>query len=313
MDLSVIIVNWNSVGHLRKCLASIYGQPPSMEFEVIVVDNASYDGSAEMMAAEFPQGRFVQSAENAGFAAANNQGFAHAAGRALLFLNPDTEVHAGAIDTLYGCLELPGVGVVGAKLLNTDGSVQDSCIQRFPTILNQALDAEPLRRAFPEAAMWGMRPLFHKQSGPVEVEVISGACMMLLRETFEQVGRFTAEYFMYAEDLDLCYKCVQAGRTNYYEDRAVVVHHGGVSTGSAGQSNFSAVTMRKSLLRFFELHYGTLPALGYRASVVAVAAVRCALLAASGLFGSDPMRRNALSRWKALLEWGVGAPAGPKG
>jgi N-acetylglucosaminyl-diphospho-decaprenol L-rhamnosyltransferase len=137
-ELSIIIVNWNSKDFVRKCVQSIMANLMDFAFEIIVVDGASYDGCGEMLMREFPEVRFIQSDKNVGFARASNLGFEQSSGNCLLFLNPDTEVVGPAISILRtALLELDQAGIVGAKLLNTDGSVQTSCIQAFPTILNQ--------------------------------------------------------------------------------------------------------------------------------------------------------------------------------
>jgi len=310
MDLSIIIVNWKSVAYLEKCLVSVFANTAGVGFEVIVVDNASFDGSGEMIARLYPQVKFVQSEYNLGFAGANNLGFGHSSGHALLFLNPDTEVTGSAVATLLDVLERkPDAGIVGAKLLNSDGTVQTSCIQRFPSIVNQAIDSDVLRNAFPKLHVWGTWPLLEKQTGPVSVEVISGACMMARRSAFEQVGLFSTDYFMYSEDVDLCYKFHRTGFKNFYVDEAKVVHHGGGSTSTNGQSHFSTVVMRESLLRFFTLRRGRFYAAAYRVSVVVMSTVRCAILATGLLLIRDRDIRNALSRWGAILRWGIGIDA----
>ena len=306
-NLSIIIVNWNSLAHLDKCLTSIYENTHGLDFEVIVVDNASFDGSEDLIASRFPQAKFVQSQTNLGFAGANNLGVGQSSGRTLLFLNPDTEVIGNALPALFAALEqVRDAGVVGAKLLNSDGTIQTSCIQRFPSVLNQAIDAELLRTVFPKLRVWGIWPLLEKQSSPVAVEVISGACMMVMRSAFEQVGQFSTDYFMYTEDVDLCFKFHQAGLKNYYVDDAVVTHHGGASSSANGQSHFSAVVMRDSLFKFFLLRHGGLYAMAYRTTVVLASMVRCAILAGGLLLSRQDRLRNALSRWIAVLRWAMG-------
>jgi hypothetical protein len=312
MDLSIIIVNWNSKAYLERCLASIYANTRDLDFKVIVVDNASFDGCGEMLANRFPQVHFIQSPANVGFARANNIGYARALGDVLLFLNPDTEIVGDALPTLFEALiRAPRAGVVGAKLLNSDGTVQMSCIQRFPSILNQAIDADLLRTAFPRLRVWGTWPLLEKQPAPVPVDVISGACMMVRRNVFEQVGVFSTGYFMYSEDIDLCFKIHEAGFSNYYVDDATVVHHGGTSTGASGQSHFSAVVMRDALARFFVLRRGKAYAAAFRASVVLSSVTRCAILGAGVILTSprNSRLRDALSRWTAVLRWGIGIDA----
>ena len=141
MDLSIVIVNWNSVDFLCKCLTSVYANSKGTSFEVIVIDNASFDGCEEMIQNEFSLVRFIQSQKNLGFARANNLASEQATGKVLLFLNPDTEVIGPALQCMVDLLEsAPDAGLVGPKLLNTDLSVQMSCIQSFPSILNLALD-----------------------------------------------------------------------------------------------------------------------------------------------------------------------------
>lgn len=140
---------------------------------------------------------------------------------------------------------LPNVGAIGCKSFNADGSVQTSNIQAFPTIFNQMFNTELLRALFPKSPFWGMASLFSAQNEPAEVEVISGACIMLMRSLCENVGLFSEDYFMYAEDLDLCCKINRAGYTNYYIPQASLTHFGGGSTDST-PSDFSVVMMWES-------------------------------------------------------------------
>src|SRR5690348_3920993 len=211
-DLSILIVNWNSVAFLRDCLESIYANTKAIQFEVVVVDNASHDGCEQMLATEFGSVRFIQSGSNLGFARANNLAFQASSGRNVLFLNPDTEVLGSALERLVRFLdENPRAGIVGPKLLNSDGSIQTSCIRSFPTILNEALDTDLLRRLFPRSRWWGIGPLFENRTAPAAVDAVSGASLMIRRNVFEAAGLFTTSYFMYAEDVDLCFKARRAG------------------------------------------------------------------------------------------------------
>ncbi|MBE0540481.1 MAG: glycosyltransferase family 2 protein [Verrucomicrobia bacterium] len=309
MDLSVIIVNWNSREYLRKCVASIVAQTHGLEYEIIVIDSASYDGSDQMLRDEYPQVRFIQSRENLGFARANNQAYAISRGEYLLFLNPDTEVVGPAINVLHSALKcLPDAGAVGGKLLNTDGTLQTSCVQAFPSILNQLLNVEAFRRLTPRARLWGMRAVFESNGKPSKVEMISGACLMMRRSVFERVGRFSPDYFMYAEDVDLCYKARQAGFTNYYLGDAVVVHHGGGSSQQA-RSNFSNIMMCDSVWRLFKKTRGRLYGLAYRVAMLVSAVVRLAVLVV--LFPAVQARRHrqawraAIRKWNAVMAWSL--------
>lgn len=316
-QLSVIIVNWNSKDYLRKCLQSVYANTRGISFEVIVVDGASFDGCGEMLARGFPQVRFIQAGKNLGFAKANNLGFAQAQGDCVLFLNPDTEIVGDAISTLHDFLKKTGdAGIVGAKLLNTDGSVQTSCIQTFPKILNQLLDAEILRRAFPRLSFWGMAPLYSGSKTPAEVEVISGACLMLTQTTFQKIGQFSDDYFLYAEDLDLCYKSRLKGFKNYYAPDAVIVHHGGGSSRQ-NQSVFSTVMMRESVYRFLKKFRGVGYGAAFRASVAAGALGRLMLLLLlfpiRAIRGDAATARDGIRRWTAILKWTFGLERSVKG
>src|SRR6267154_859197 len=231
IDLSIICVNWNSVDYLRQCLTSIYETTQGVSFEIIIVDNASPSGDVTILEREFPQIKLVRSEKNLGFAGANNLGFRQSAGQYVLFLNPDTKLIGPTIPILLRHVKaLPDAGVVGCKLLNSDLTVQLSSIQKFPTILNQALDAEYLRLRWPRCPLWEIAPLFEDDIILLKVRVIPGACMLLRRGVFEQVGMFTEDYFMYAEDIDLNYKLKQAGFTNYYVGETALIHYGGGSS-----------------------------------------------------------------------------------
>ena len=231
IDLSIIIVNWNSANYIRKCISSIYENTKGIDFEIVVVDNASYDECESILKSEFPHVIFVQSTRNIGFAKANNLGFKYSFGETLLFLNPDTEIIGPALNQMLSFLQsTPDAGAVGCKLLNSDLSLQTSCIQPYPTILNQVLDIEYLKLRCPKLKLWGIWPLFHNNGNPEEIEVVSGACIMIKRNTFDKVEQFSTDYFMYTEDIDLCYKINQAGYKIYYIDDANIIHHGGGST-----------------------------------------------------------------------------------
>jgi N-acetylglucosaminyl-diphospho-decaprenol L-rhamnosyltransferase len=310
VDLSIIIVNWKSADFLRQCLRTIYGVRRELRFEVIVIDNASFDGCRQLVENEFAEAKFVESSANLGFAGANNAAFEHATGRNVLFLNPDTEIVGLALESMVLTLDSnPFAGIAGCKLLNSDGSVQTSCIQAFPTVCNQLLDAEFLRLLFPRARIWGTGPLFKNSSLPVSVEVVSGACLMIKRAVFEQVGFFTTAYFMYGEDADLCYKVKQAGWTVEYLGNSQVIHHGGRSAG-ARESLFATVMMKQSLCEFIRRRQGKEQALLYRAFMAVAASIRLIIMSlifvlTLGLFRPAWIGR-AVEKWFNILRWALG-------
>lgn len=310
MDLSIIIVNWNSVEFLRRSLISVFAKTDGLEFEVIVVDNGSFDGCGEMLASEFPSVTFIQSPRNVGFAQANNLGVARSKGEAVLFLNPDTAVLGSAIVELWRSLEAsPEAGAVGARLVNGDSSLQTSCVQAFPTITNQVLDAEYLRRKFPFSPLWGISSLFASTNKNCEVECVSGACLMARRCALEQVGGLNTLYFMYAEDIDLCRRLNEFNWKVYFVPRAEVVHYGGQSAG-AQPSKFSAILTRESLFRYMKCWHGAAYAMVYRAIIGLVSVVRLSLIEFAIHCDPDLYRRAQLRgarlKWSYVLRWAIG-------
>ncbi|MEP6715438.1 MAG: glycosyltransferase family 2 protein, partial [Terriglobia bacterium] len=230
-DVSIVFVNWNSAPYLISAITSIYKHTQNLDFEIIVVDNASPSQDADLVKETFPEIQLIRSAANLGFGRANNLGFRTATGQYILFLNPDTRLISPAINVMLEELKsVARAGAIGCKLLNSDLSVQTSCIQTFPTILNQVLDADSLRNRWPKSRLWGTAPLYFDTEDAAEVEVISGACLMVKRHVFEEISQFTERYFMYAEDLDLCRKIVRAGYKNLYTGQAKVIHYGGGSS-----------------------------------------------------------------------------------
>ena len=308
MELSIIIVNWNSVSYLRKCIESVFANTRGIDFEVIVVDNASYDGCGEMLATNFPAVKFIQSAHNLGFAGANNLGFSHSSGDNLLFLNPDTEILGSALDVMLAALAaIPNAGAVGCKLLNPDLTVQTSCIQRFPTVLNQLLDTDYLIRRFPQVSMFGVRPLYFYRGTPEPVEVISGACIMTKRHVFDAVHKFNTEYFMYAEDLDLCFKIRKAGFRSYYVGEASVIHFGGTSTAKV--THFNDVVKRESVAMFLQKHSSKPASSLYRLSTLFVSILRLCIAAMLLAIGTPRGRASVdktFQKWIKILRWSVG-------
>jgi GT2 family glycosyltransferase len=310
--LSIIIVNWNSKAYVRKCLLSLDRFARSAH-QTIVVDGASFDGCGEMISREFPSVEFVQSPENVGFGRCNNLGAGKANGEYLLFLNPDTELTAGALEALLKVAEGDSdVGLVGARLLNTDGSLQTSCVQALPTPLNQALDSDFLRRLLPGSRFWGNAAAFASPT-PIQVAAVSGACMLIHRETFVSVGGFCPDYFMYAEDMHLCWEVSKLGKTVVYQPAAEIVHHGGGA--SAGDfSSFSCLEMRSALHHFIRCRQGVCAGFAYRMLIAVSALVRLTALSAAFSLQTGDHRsriRVSLSRWWTNLCWAL-RPSGQR-
>jgi GT2 family glycosyltransferase len=314
MDLSIIIVNWKSSAFVRKCIQSIYADSASLRCEILVVDNASGDDCGKMLASEFPDVVFIPSRKNLGFAGANNLAFERSIARNVLFLNPDTELLPGAIQEMLKALySAPEVALVGAQLLNTDLSLQDSCIQRFPTILNQLFDFDYLRKRCPPSDFFATRPFHDPQAVVTEVDCVSGACMLVKRDIFSAVGMFSNRYFMYTEDVDLCYKIRLAGKKVCYASLARVIHHGGRSSALEPQSHFATIVMRESRWRFMTAWYGGSYAMAYRLTTALSAIARILMLGTAIAVARNTERRSRLfaaaGKWFKVLRWSLGMEA----
>jgi GT2 family glycosyltransferase len=263
--LSVLIVNWNTCELLRTCLHSIHKFPPSEPFEVIVVDNASSDGSAEMVQREFPQVVLVPSPTNSGYARGNNMAFAAAAGEWLLTLNPDTEIMdsslQGAIDLLRAN---PKMGCLGARLVHPDGRTQKS-VRGWPTALGVLGDATGVGAQFPESRLGSYRLIGFDYELQQAAPQPMGTFLLFRREALQDVGDvrkpFDENFPIFFNEVDLLYRMHRAGWDCLYSPDVRVVHHGGESTKQVRKSMIWE--SHRSLVRFLRKHYRTpLNALG---------------------------------------------------
>jgi len=258
MDVSIIIVNWNTKGLLRDCLESVYGHAVDVNYEVIVIDNASSDGSADMVRDNFKQAVLIENKENRGFAAANNQGMAVAAGRYVLLLNSDTVVLDDAIAKTVRFADANSqAAVVGCQVLNPDGTIQPTCFM-FPSILNMILSSSYLSKLFPQSRFFGREAMtWWDRSDTRQVDVVTGCFMLVRREAIEQVGTMDERFFMYCEETDWCYRFRKDGWEVVFAPVGRIIHLGGQST--AKNPVAMTVQMRLSILKFIRKHSG-LPA-----------------------------------------------------
>ena len=225
MDLSIILVNWNTRDLLRACLFSLQDAlaVSPLRAEVIVVDNASSDRSAAMVAAEFPKVRLIANHENRNYAAGNNQGIAAADGRYLLLLNPDTEVPARALDALVAYLrEHPRVGAVSPALVYPDGRLQDS-VRGFPTPLAILGELTGLAQLFPEGPLGAYRPRSLPEDAPSPVDQPMASAFLIRRSSLDEVGSFDERFPLFFNDVDLCVRLKEAGWEIHYDPRVRVV------------------------------------------------------------------------------------------
>lgn len=256
MKLSIIIVSWNVKDDLSGCLASLKANRPSLPFEVIVVDNMSFDGTVAMVRQEYPDVAVIENHENKGFARANNQGIKQSRGQYVLLLNPDTIVSPGSLDRLVAFLDSnPDVGACGPKLLNADGSTQAS-VRRFPTyraaLYNQTIcRVMGLFRA--QYRKWMMKDFGYDRQ--MDVDQIMGAAMLIRRSVIDDVGGMDENFFMYYEEVDLCYRIKKPGRRIVFFPGAVITHLGGRSSSQVPLKRLMVLT---SLVAYFRKHRGKL-------------------------------------------------------
>ena len=256
MKLSIIIVSWNVCQDIINCLDSIYGCHASKPFEVIVIDNASSDGSTQEIRKKFPKVTCVANDKNYGFAGANNQGIKLAKGEYLLFLNPDTIMHSGASDYLVNFMDsTKDVGACGPKLLNEDGSLQRS-VRQFPsyrgalyrfTFLNHFKIFKNNYRN------WLMKEFDHKNQR--DVDQLMGAALLVRKSIIDKIGGFDENFFMYYEEVDLCYRIKQYGQRIVFLPQVCITHLGGRSSQQIPAAK--RIMMLRSLLEYFRKNHRT--------------------------------------------------------
>ena len=251
-EVSVIIVSYNTRELLRECIESILcEQGDGLGVEVIVVDNASADGSAAMVAERFPQVRLIANPDNRGFGAACNQGLEVARGRYALILNADIRAQPGALQRLVGFMDAhPDAAICGGQLRYPDGRIQPSCARDL-TLWWVFCEQSMLAKLFPRTRLFGGYWRTHWDfSATIETEQVMGACMMLRRP----LPRFDEDYFLYCEDTDLCYRVRQAGGKIYYVHDAVFVHH----LGASGESQRAQMVIyyNRGKERYFRKFHG---------------------------------------------------------
>lgn len=232
--VSVLIVSYNVRDYLLQCVEAIYANS-EVPLEVVVVDNASKDGSAEALAEKFPQAHLVRMRKNVGFGKANNAGFEHCRGRFVLLLNPDVDVSERCIGALADFLLVrPDVGAVGPRLLRPDGHLDQACRRGFPTPSTAFYRVVGLSRVFPHSRIFNRYNMGHLPPDKAhEIDSGTAACLMVRRVAVERIGLFDPAFFMYGEDLDLCYRLKEHGWKVFYLPGAEAVHVKGASTRQA--------------------------------------------------------------------------------
>lgn len=320
-DLSIVIVNWNTAQMTCECLQSVMAalaRPDSrtgtqtgtqtgghaLRAEVILIDNASADGSADRVAAEFPQVTLIRNATNRGFAAANNQGFAVARGRHILLLNSDTLVHGDALAASVSWLDAhPAVAALGIKALNGDGSTQMTCHQ-FPSLINQFLLASGLWKLKRPRVFGRYMMTDWARDSEREVEVISGCYLLVRRTVLDQVGVLDEDFFFFGEETDWCRRMRDAGWVLMFSPVGTFTHFGSVSAKKLNHKR--DVLLAGSKVRLHRKHGGP--------AAAAMAWAMAALFNASravfwtlraGLGGGTRARERATHFRRVVAELGV--------
>jgi len=314
IDVTVIVVSWNTCDILHNCLTAIYNETRDVTFEVIVVDNASTDGSAQMVMSEFPQVHLIMNSKNVGYAGANNQGIAKAHGRYVLLLNSDTFVLDNAIGKIVPFADNhPEAAVVGCRILNHDRTDQGSCF-RFPSILNLLLQAMFLARLCPHNKFLGREMMGWFDWGTVwEVDVVVGCFMLVRHEAIEQVGVMDSTYFMYAEETDWCWRFKEHGWKILFSPDAEIIHLYGQSSRQVKPQMI--LQESSSILKFIQKNRSNLY---YTIAVILIAlsfGVRIPIWTVKGLLNIDTrnddfiMARTcslgfvkSLGGWRALVQ-----------
>ncbi|MBZ0296644.1 MAG: glycosyltransferase family 2 protein [Anaerolineae bacterium] len=300
LDVSIIIVNWNAQDLLAKCMRCVQDTVHEASYEIIVIDNASTDGSQVMVKQDFPDVVLIENKDNVGFAGANNQGMKIAQGRYVLLLNSDAFVEAKTIDAMVAFMDAhPEAGMGACKLLYEDRSLQPSCYG-FPTLKSEFYVALQLDKLFPKSPEFGQFLMTFWDFNDVRaVDVVMGAFMLVRREALDAVGMMDDSYFMYSEEVDWCYRFQKAGWKTLYNPAVQTVHLWGGSSKRVRVEMF--LQMHRSKIEFFRKNYGSLSALGLKGIMAFGALLRVGPGALVYLTSSDPDKRQKHEAFRRLL------------
>lgn len=264
VDISVVIVTWNARQIVSQCLEALTAHQSRYSFEIILVDNASTDGTPDMVEQRFPQVTLIRNSENLGFAKANNIGIRRATGRYVCLMNSDIIIRDGCFDRLLEYQEShPDVGILAPKLLNPDLSLQRSC-KSLPTLWIVLCEALAFDRLFPRSRFWGGRLWeFFDYNSIREAPVIPAAFWMVRREVFDQIGLLDEQFFFYGEDNDFCRRVGDEEFKIVFHPEAEAIHyHQGSSSGTPVRFH---VQLQRSTVQYFRKHHGMLQVIAYRA------------------------------------------------
>lgn len=314
VDVSVVIVNWNTRALLLDCVASLYEETKASSLQIIVVDNASEDGSADAVASTFPDVTVIRNRTNVGFSRANNQGLAVAGGRYLCIVNSDVKALDGVIDLMRDYLEAhPDIGALAPRTVGADLKLRRNC-RDYPTLRNEASQALYLDRLFPSVrALRGRTLQDYDYLTPSAIEVASGCFLMVPRRVWQVVGGLDERFFIYAEDTDWCRRISEAGWRVVYFPPAQAIHYGG-SSSAVERVRFDRERIRANL-QYWRKHEGEVRATAYWGLQLVGTALRAtgwSLASASRQADRREQARTAARRYWHLTGWVIGEPARPR-
>jgi GT2 family glycosyltransferase len=305
--VSVVIVSWNAQRYLAECLESLAIQCPELHPDVIVVDNASSDGSPDLIAQQFPRVRLIRNTENTGFARANNLGIGCSREEYVCLVNSDVKFVGDCFTPMLRYMqEHPDVALLGPKMLSAEGEVKRSTM-RFPTVWNSFCRALALNGAFRRSRLFGgqlMADFDHQHT--MEAEVLNGWFWMARRSALEEVGLLDEQFFMYGEDIDWCYRFHQAGKRIVFFAGAEAIHYGGASSANAPVRFY--IEMHRAGWQFWSKHHGRIARMAFLASIGVHHILRAAGYTVLSI--TRPAQRGAsrlkIQRSLACLGWLLG-------
>ena len=255
IDLSIIIVNWNTKKLLQDCLTSIYKDTKKFNIEIFVIDNGSTDGSINLINEKFPQVILIENKVNLGFAKANNVGITKSKGKYVCLVNSDIVVKSGCFSNLYNYMEeFLDIGIIGPQLLNSDFTIQASC-KKLPTLWNNITRTFFLHRLFPQSSLFGTEEMtYFNHESMIKVEALAGAFLMVRKEALNQVGALDEDFFIYSEDIDWSKRFCDHNWDVVFNPMAQAIHRDGGSSKRAPVRFY--LEMIKAKLHYWRKHRG---------------------------------------------------------
>jgi GT2 family glycosyltransferase len=269
IDLSVILVSWNTKALLKDCLESLYRHTSDVTFEIFVVDNVSKDGSAEMVKEFFPDVLLIQNKANVGFSRANNQAILLSRGRYIALLNPDTVLVENVFLPLVQCADQnQEIGAIGPKILSSDGrTIQNVCARNLPSLYYDFCRLSGLARKFSGTRLFGGEYMsYWDHMSSRNVQGLVGACMVVRKNAIDDVGLMDENQFMFGDEIDWCKRLIKSGWTIFYYAHASIIHYGGESSKQV--KSIASVEAEKALKYYYKKHNGPFYALLFSVQVL---------------------------------------------